>query len=271
MALQRFNYGFSAYGVRIGIESNRLYLLEAVKNELPVLLPLKIEVLEFEKTACRFFVEALGGDLFRVSIDSEEVFRGSKSRKTVESCLSHLRLKIAEYAESKVFLHAGVVGWKGTAIILPAKSFQGKTTLVAELVKSGAEYYSDEYAVLDERGLVCPFPKMLSMRGIIDKYTQTDIAPEVYGRTGEKPVAVGLVLFTEYLAGAVWQPEELSVGQGVLEILPHTIPIRRRPEFSLSVLNKILSRAIILKSQRSEAPQFAQILLEYLDKKLGNK
>jgi hypothetical protein len=33
-------------------------------------------------------------------------------------------------------------------------SYSGKTTLVSELIRAGATYYSDEYAVIDERGRV---------------------------------------------------------------------------------------------------------------------
>ena len=49
--------------------------------------------------------------------------------------------------------------------MLPAPSFGGKTTLVAALVRAGAIYYSDEFAVLDEQGFVHPYAKPLSIRG----------------------------------------------------------------------------------------------------------
>jgi hypothetical protein len=42
-------------------------------------------------------------------------------------------------------------------MVLPGKSFAGKTTLVAALVRAGAEYWSDEYAVLDANGDVHPY------------------------------------------------------------------------------------------------------------------
>lgn len=253
------------YGVKVGIETNRKYFFDKIKSEIQNLLPIETFDLNFEKTNRRFSIKLFGKENFRVEIDNEKTHFGVESEKCLSYFFSHLRVKVAEYAESKVFLHAGVVGWKKQAIIIPANSFKGKTTLVSELVKQGAEYYSDEYAVLDENGLVHPFPKMLSMRGIIDKYTQKDISAEEFGKTGIDPLPVGLVLFTEFVKGADWEPESLSVGQSIMEILPHTIPIRYKPEFSLSVLNKILSRAIIAKSQRSEASQFAKILIEYFE------
>jgi hypothetical protein len=64
---------------------------------------------------------------------------------------------IALHAPEHVFVQAGVVGVGERAMVLPGKSFAGKTTLVAALVRAGAEYWSDEYAVLDANGDVHPY------------------------------------------------------------------------------------------------------------------
>jgi hypothetical protein len=179
-----------------------------------------------------------------------------------------IRLTIAEFAVDRVFLHAGVVAWKGKAIIIPAKSFGGKTTLVKELTKMGAEYYSDEYAVLDEEGFVHPFPKMLSVRGGSDKYLQTDLPVEALGgRPGTERLPVALVLITEYEKGARWEPQILSDGFGVMEMVSHTIPIRYNPKFALKVLNNTANRAIIVKTKRGEAKDFALRLLSFFENK----
>ena len=74
---------------------------------------------------------------------------------------------IAEVARNRVFVHAGVVGWKGRAIVIPGRSYSGKSTLVSELIRAGAAYYSDEYAVFDSRGRVYPFAKPLEMRDVV--------------------------------------------------------------------------------------------------------
>jgi hypothetical protein len=78
---------------------------------------------------------------------------------------SEIRQTVAKGAARRTFVHAGVVGWNGRAILVPGRSRSGKTTLVAELVKAGAQYLSDEFAVLDGRGRVHPFAKPLSIRG----------------------------------------------------------------------------------------------------------
>ena len=72
-----------------------------------------------------------------------------------------LRAHVALQSPDRIFVHAGVVAVRGRAIVLPGTSYCGKTTLVAALVRAGATYFSDEFAVLDERGAVHPYPKPL--------------------------------------------------------------------------------------------------------------
>ncbi len=65
---------------------------------------------------------------------------------------AHLRARIALYAHDVVFVHAGVAVAEGKAIVIPAPTFSGKSALVAALVAAGAEYFSDEFAVLRPDG-----------------------------------------------------------------------------------------------------------------------
>lgn len=264
------NIYFESFGVRVGVEV--LQSVEISEEIAEFIYKIKTALKYDYKDIDKFDVEYLfqlrnnNGNYLEI-IQNGKLFHSSK---TLELILGHLdtkiRVTIAEYAVGKVFLHAGVVGWKGKAIIIPGKSFYGKTTLVAELVRKGAEYFSDEYAVLDEKGFVHPFPKMLSLRGIVDDFRQTDVEVEaIGGRSSQKELPVGMILITEYKLDAVWEPIELSMGKGVMELLPHTIPIRNNPQFSLNVLNKIVNRAIISKTQRGEAGVFAEIILNFFE------
>lgn len=181
-----------------------------------------------------------------------------------------LRVTLAERAVSRVFVHAGVVGWKGKAIIIPAFSYRGKTTLVAELVKNGAVYFSDEYAVLDENGRVHPFPGDLSIKKSNSYERETEISvSNLGGQIATEPCEIGGVLITEYKADAEWRPEILSIGQGIIEMVAHTIPIRFNTEFSLKVLKAALSRAIIAKGARGEAKEFAPMLLSFFESSMN--
>jgi hypothetical protein len=160
-----------------------------------------------------------------------------------------------------VFVHAGVVGWRGKAILIPGRSHTGKTTLVAELVRAGATYYSDEYAVLDEKGRVHPYLKPLGIREG-DDYRQTMYTPEsIGGKVGTKPLPVGHVLVSGYKEGARWRPRPISAGQAVLALLDNAVSARRQPEKVMAALKTVASNANALKSERGEASAVSEFVI----------
>src|SRR5205814_290720 len=102
----------------------------------------------------------------------------------------NLRLFVAAQAKDRVFVHAGVVAARGGAIVIPGRTFTGKSTLVAALVEAGAAYYSDEYAVLDERGRVHPFAKPISIRGAHGGRGRRLPVAALGGRAGTRPIKI---------------------------------------------------------------------------------
>jgi hypothetical protein len=87
------------------------------------------------------------------------------------------------------------------------------------------------------------------------------------GRAGSKPLPVGLVIVSEYKAGARWRPSQLSAGKGALAVLAHTVSARRQPEVALRTLQQFVSRAPVLKGVRGEVEQ----VVEYIVKTLGGR
>ena len=190
------------------------------------------------------------------------VARTADLEAALEAFESDLRLYIAERARRRVFVHAGVVGWRGRAIVIPGRSFSGKSSLVAALVRAGATYYSDEYAVFDARGRVHPFPAPLSLRGAEGERPTRHPAESLGGRPGTRPLPVGLVAVSEYRRGARWRPRRLTPGQGVLALLANTVPARERPAAALAALQRVVVAAPVLKGPRGEASEVADALLE---------
>jgi len=189
------------------------------------------------------------------------VARHREFEPVLEALESMLRATVAEHAPRRVFVHAGVVGWKGKAIVIPGRSFSGKSTLVAELVKAGASYYSDEYAVIDAQGRVHPFHAPMSIRAP-GSYGGTDHEAEAFGgKKGSKPLHIGLVVTSEYKDGAKWRPRKLSPAEGALAMLANTVSARRAPETALSTLRAALGGAVVLKGKRGEASEVAASLL----------
>lgn len=133
--------------------------------------------------------------------------------------------------------------------------------LVRELVRAGARYYSDEFAVLDHLGRVHPFLKPLAVRENGNGQQVKQEIESVGGHSGSKPMPVGLVVATSYRPGARWRPRRLSRGQGGLELLANAVAARSQTEAVLATLQQAVSNAEILKGDRGEAADTAAALL----------
>lgn len=261
-----------SYGVKISVEVAELDQKELVLARLNDVLPISFEVLTGkEKTDHHFFIKRGKKKRFSLLKEDENVLTDCDEDMLLERLDSQIRLTVAEFAVGHVFVHSGVVEWKGKAIMIPASSYDGKTTMVAELVKKGATYYSDEYAILNKKGLVTPFPKTLSIREAASNGKQVEYEVETFGgKKGVKPLPIGMVLVTKYKKGSHWKPEVLTRGEGVLEIISHTVPIRNDPEFSLTVLNKVVENALIVRSNRGEASRFVNTLIKFFEERVTN-
>jgi hypothetical protein len=193
-----------------------------------------------------------GGDRLVRTLDRDEL---------LDSVEGQMKLCVAEMATRRVFLHAGVVAWNGGAILIPGRSYSGKSRLVEALVRRGATYYSDEYAVLDARARVHPYATPLSRRDESGRARR--VVPESLGRPTARPaVPVLKVVLTRYRAGADWKPRQLTPGRALLGLLDHAIPARRRPRDVLAALRRIVSNAPVYKSARGEAEAVAAAILD---------
>jgi serine kinase of HPr protein (carbohydrate metabolism regulator) len=176
---------------------------------------------------------------------------------------AQLRAYIALNSPDHVFVHAGAVGYRGRAIVIPGKSFSGKTMLVAELVRAGATYYSDEYAALDEQGLVHPYPKPLSIRQGA-RVGALHPVESIGGTAGSEPLPIGLIVVSQYRNDATWDPRRLTSGEAVLALLANTVPAQERPEETMRALRAAIddSGAIALEGERGDAAAIVQQLLD---------
>lgn len=259
---------FKAYGLRIGVRVNEPEFLERLVERFPPgWKPYRSNVVGY------LYSVIFGGASSRPGVrrfnivygDAARLVRTNDPDEALDTFESALQLYVAQMAIGSVFVHAGVVGWRGRAIVIPGRSHTGKTTLVAELVRAGATYYSDEYAVLDVRGRVHPFAKPLALRDSSDGVQTKTPVETLGGKAGVRPLPVGLVVASEYRRGALWRPRQLSKGQGVLALLSHTISARWRPEASLVTLPRVAAGARILKGARGDAKEVAEAILRRLE------
>ena len=258
----------TSYGVRVGIRVNRKGVLEQIFPQLPPgWKPSQ------SRTVNRLYSLLIGvkerdGGRQRVNLvyaDDTKIAGTPKLDDAIDALESDIQLFVAETAPRRVFIHAGVVGLQGKAVVIPGRSFSGKTSLVAALVKAGAIYYSDEYAVIDGKGLVHHYARPLSIRenGYLAKAKRYKVEA-LGGQAGVKPLPVGMVVVSKYTPGARWRPRDLSEGEGALELMSNTVSARRQPKAMLAAIRHVVSLAPVVKGNRGEARQVVEFILEKL-------
>ncbi|HLL53215.1 MAG TPA: hypothetical protein VK447_06710 [Myxococcaceae bacterium] len=260
-----------SHGVRIGVRVSDAAAMELVRPRLP---PTWRET-DDEVVDCIFSLVVGGPDPRTPSIKRYHVAYGDflklerqlELEPVLDALESHIGLFVAENAPRHVFVHAGVVGFEGKALVIPGKTFTGKSTLVAALVRAGAEYYSDEFAVLDAKGRVHPYPRALALRD--STIRQYRLRPEEIGRVGRRPLPVGLVISSTFKSGARWRPRSLSPAEAAMAMLANTIPARGKPKEVLASLARALAHTRALKGTRGEADIVAPQLLEVLANQAG--
>jgi len=257
---------FEAYGVRLAVTASRAELLDRVRPFLPPgwqpCSPKSVE--------CRFSLSVDDAGAFLLERDTERLSGGKSIDLDLVLDLldSQLRLYVGANAPDAIFVHAGVVAHRGMAIVLPSRSFAGKTTLVAALLREGAVYYSDEFAVIDRDGLVHPYPKPLSVRN--GGWEQVDHTAETLGGVaGDKALPVAMVVITSYNPDARWEPRRLTGGAGAMALLANAVPARERPDEVMRAVSRAAKDAIVLEGDRSEADEVAPLLMEELARSSG--
>jgi hypothetical protein len=255
---------FEAYGVRVGVRLDEPTLLPDFLDRVPYGARV---IGEPEPAVDHLFSFQLHGpDGHPVVYRNESEWVTSSHEEDLPGLIGMvavgMKAFVTENAPDHVFAHAGVVAWHGRAILIPGESYSGKTTLVAELVRRGAEYYSDDYAVLDQCGLVHPYAQRLRLR--LPQQVERDgkTPEELGGVAGERPVRVGLVVACPYVEGAIWKPRRLSLAEGLAVLLHNTRAAYTRPERVLEVLQHATEGAVFLAGPRGEAEIAAQEILD---------
>lgn len=261
-ALERFRWTaglvFVSYGARIGIRATDAALLECLREHLPPgseLAPSPI--------VDGLFSLAVVESRSRTHTDPHYfLYQGTcrmahtrRADEALQALASGLHGQVAGWAREQLFVHAGVVGWMGKAIVVPGRTFSGKSSLVAALVRAGATYFSDEYAVFDAAGQVHPYAKPLSLRDEEGKPRGMYLAEDLGGLSATEPLPVGMILSARYEAGARWRPRPLSPGRAMLALLDNTVQVRKQPQMALQTLQKAAMGAEAFQSKRSEADQ----------------
>jgi hypothetical protein len=258
---------FSAYGLRFGLRVNDASALAAARAATPLSwqpnTTAEVDFLYSLRLATRPAHQGLCADNL-LYCGASLVAHTRDFVAALAAFTTHAEQLTALQARDHLFVHAGVVGWHGRALLIPGRSMTGKTTLVQALVEAGATYYSDEFAVLDRQGLVHAYPLLLSIRGAQGQPARKLAVETLGGQVGSAPLPAGLVVLTAYQPGARWRPRALSAGQALLALMDNTVAARREPSHSMPILRATVAECCALQSKRGDARVVAKALLQRL-------
>jgi hypothetical protein len=260
------------YGVRIGLRVDRALLDALDQDPVRLQLPFGWRAVEDYKTddsiSIQYELRADGSGRasppYRVSAGTDLIAEASTLTDAARALAAHAERIVAERAPDHLFVHAGVVGWDGRAIVMPGTSFAGKTTLVQAWLEAGATYYSDEFAVLDRAGRVHPFARPLAIRDGATTVTRRVPVGTLGAETGTTPLPIGLVLVTSYRAGARWRPRRLTSARTLLALMCNTVAARGDPTHSMPILKQAVSGGSAFASVRGEAGPLVSAVLGHL-------
>jgi len=205
--------------------------------------------------------DSRGSPLYHLTCDGEVVRSSPDFDAVIEAFEDHAKIQTAARSSAMLFVHAGVVAWRGRGILIPGRSRAGKSTLVHALLREGAEYYSDEFALLDPEGRVHPYPVPLSLRADRSAPSRRVQAEALGASTAQSPTFVDVILATQYRRRARWRPQPLSKGEAFLVLMDNTVAARQPPARTMPVLREAVLRAAAWRSWRGEAQPAARQLL----------
>ena len=159
---------------------------------------------------------------------------------------SEIRQSVAAAARGRTFVHAGVVGWRGRAILVPGRSRSGKTTLVAELVEGGGLVPLGRVRRPRPARARPPLREVaLDPRGGCARHdaVRRRHAEELGGSCGDAAAAGRAGRAREHRPGAAWRPATLTRGTGgARDAGAHGARRACGPEASLAALERAVAR-----------------------------
>lgn len=254
-ARSRNSFAIQAYRCRIAVVADSGHVLEILRRYL--LPSFQIPGPEAGAEVVLSVVRAPRG--FRVSCEDAAATAEDTGALVVEA-IRMLDSAIVQRLSDHVAIHAGVVKIGAHALLLPGKTHMGKSAMVAELLRQGAEYLSDEFAIIDAAGRACAYPRPLLLRN--SGPDQVAVLPDRWNaRIPESPVPVGWILALQYDRGASWRVTPMSQSEALLTLLQNTPHVLSDQPQAFANFQRASSAARCYAGCRNEASVAAEHIL----------
>lgn len=197
---------------------------------------------------------------FQVFVDNVLVASARNSIGLVSPLIKVLDDAVVARLTTLRALHSGAVLWDNRVLLLPGATHAGKSSLVAELLRRGATYFSDEFALIDSDGRVHPYPRPLLLRN--GRPEQSPVLPEeLNASVGNAPAPVGWILSLEYQPACTWSVVAMPQGEAVLTLLKNTPHFLAESPELVALFQRAVAGATCYSGRRAEAgPAVDEIL-----------
>ena len=219
--MKSHSFGIRAFGCNIAVSADCAEVLATLDRYVLPSLPRTSPVSATSDIEVRVL---RSGERFQLACD-QSAGSAHDVRSLVVEATRLLDEALVKRLTGLTAVHAGVVELSGRALLLPGGTTFGKSALVAELLRRGAVYFSDEYALIDAHGQVHPYPRPLMLRN-----SGQDQVPTLPGEwdapVGQAPAPAGWILALKYDPASSWAVTAVSQSEALLILLrntPHTL------------------------------------------------
>ncbi|QNI33675.1 hypothetical protein H7849_07035 [Alloacidobacterium dinghuense] len=200
-------------------------------------------------------------DQFHLSVDNVVVASSGQAINLVPDLIRALDDAVIPRLTTLRAVHAGAVLLGERALLLPGATHAGKSSLVAELLRRGATYFSDEYAFIDSRGYVHPYPRPLLVRNGCPE--QLPMLAEEYNATvGDVAAPVGWIVSLEYMREGKWNVATVPQSEALLNLLRNTPHVLSEMPDMIGVFQRAVAGAACYAGRRSEVADAADHVLQ---------
>jgi hypothetical protein len=204
------------------------------------------------------------GERFELSVNDEAVASASQPLDLAPKLINLIDEAVIQRLTKLYAVHAGAVLLAGRGLLLPGGTHAGKSSLVVELLRRGARYLSDEYALIDPQGRVHSYPRPLLLRNGRPK--QSAVLPEdCNSSTADAPAPVGWILSLEYQSARSWSVAKVSQSLAMLSLLQNTPHALADSPEMVSSFQRAVAGAVCYAGQRAEAVDAVDHILRLVD------
>jgi hypothetical protein len=202
-------------------------------------------------------------DQSQLSVDGLVVASAGRTISLVPDLIRALDDGVIQRLTGLRAVHAGAVLWGERALLLPGITHAGKSSLVAELLRRGATYFSDEYALIDSEGRVHPYPRPLLLRN--GSPEQSPVLPSEYNaRIGDTSAPVGWILSLEYLPESTWSIATVHQSEALLILLRNTPHVLSESPDLVAVFQRAVAGATCYVGDRPDVDEAASQILRLI-------